>query len=275
MRCLYGIKDDLHAYAERVVAMALPAPIMERGYGPVHSALLHREGEFQTELVRVAPGAELPQHRHPGVDSIECPLEGFIRFRIGGEDPYATVSDERLARFAIGKLVRIAGKAWHSGKAGPEGAVFLSMQRWTGEQVLIGERWEGATVSEEHASLAQATEGFVPLTAGLMEAFYGFPPPRTVQGYAYLEGGKPIVVMGVRRDPGYWGLFSDSKPESRGRPGLSSRRLLLKGAAKMIGVLSQVRGPVFALAECVEGSERLLERMGFRHYEGRIYQWRR
>lgn len=273
MRCLFGVKDDLHAYAERVVAMPLSAPILGRDYGPVHSSLLHRDGKFQTELVTVRPGVVLPEHRHPGVDSIECPLEGFIRFRINGEDPYAGVSDERLARFAIGKLVRIAEDAWHSGRAGPEGVKFLSMQRWTGEQSLIGERWVGATVSKEHASL---TAGFVPLTEEIIREFYGVAPPRTVKGYALMENGKPLVVMGIRWDPGYWALFSDSKPESRGRKGLSPKRQVLRGAAKMIELLRETKGPVLALADdCIQGSDAFLKRLGFKQVEGRVYQWQR
>lgn len=273
MRCLYGIKDDLQDYAERIVAMSLPTPIQERDYGPVHSAVIHREGLFQTELVTVAPNTDLPNHRHPGVDSIECPQSGFIRFRINGDDPYKWVSDERLARFATGKLVRIQGDAWHSGRTGPEGVRFLSMQRWPSKPGMIGEVWEGATVSDEHARLAN---GFVPLTSELIHAFYGITPPRTVVGYALIEHGKPLVVMGLRRDPGYWALFSDAKPEARGRPGMSPKRLVLRGASMMLELLSQTKGPILALADdCVEGSERFLKRLGFKQMEGRVYQWQR
>lgn len=159
-RCLFGKRDDLHAYAECMAARArelmASAPLAGRDYGPVVSALVHRDRAFQTELFTVAPGTHIPTHRHPGVDSIECPVAGFIRFTISGKDPYERVPDHRLARFALGKLVRINAGDLHSGVAGPHGARFLSMQRWADvlEQGLIGERWVGATVSDAHSELA-------------------------------------------------------------------------------------------------------------------------
>lgn len=158
-RCLFGIADDLQDYAERVLSMldTQSEPIFSRCYGPVTSSLIHREFVYQTELVEVRPNTVLPTHRHPLVDSIECPISGFMRFTVDGRDPYAGVSDERLERFAIGKLLRIGGSQWHSGRAGARGAQFLSMQRWPANAPygLIGERWEGKHVSGLHAGWAR------------------------------------------------------------------------------------------------------------------------
>lgn len=144
MRCLFGKKDDLHEYAERMArGYEQLAPLARQRYGSLTSFLLHRDGLFQTELVTAPAHTNIPAHRHPGVDSIECPVRGFIRLVVDGIDPYQGVNDERLRRFALGKLVRIDAQAWHGGRAGPDGVTFLSMQRWDRPQEFLGEAWEG------------------------------------------------------------------------------------------------------------------------------------
>ena len=279
-RCLYGIKDDLHEYAEGVLARLpalLTAPCASPDdFGPVVSVVLERRGQFQTELVRMAAGLEVPPHRHPGVDTIECTLEGTIRFWLAGKDPFERVSDERLMRFARGKMMRIQADTWHHAKSGPEGCRLISMQRWAPHLTLgaLGERWEGKTVSSAHERRAKEFEGkLVPITAAIAEQFLGRAPARAVRGYAYLEGGRPLVIFGLERYEDGWLLFSNRRPEVEGGT-VRARRLIALGLRRLTTAMREARAPIYADADQrYKGACELLERMGFHRQTDGRFKW--
>lgn len=148
LRCLYGVKDDLHDFAEHALNTlpigAFNAPCsLTRHFGDAHCSILHRERGYQIELVTIAPGVDIDEHAHPGVDSIEYALSGGVRFVLNGERPFDGLSDERFLEFVKGKGLRIADDAMHGGPAMARlGAVFLSFQRWpNGACQHIGENF--------------------------------------------------------------------------------------------------------------------------------------
>lgn len=158
LHCLFGVRDDLHAFADGVVnglsLAQLNAPhAWTKAYGGVRAAILHREAQYQAELVIVAPGVDLPAHTHLGTDSIEYALSGCIRLHVNGAEPFGDLDDERFMAFVKGKAIRIRHDAPHGGRAHAElGAVFLSMQRWSAPPAFLGDNWQGAPIRSHGAT---------------------------------------------------------------------------------------------------------------------------
>src|SRR5262245_56163477 len=46
--------------------------------GSLYGVVLYRDGPFQVQLFIVAPGAEIPDHVHPNVDSYEVYFSGHV-----------------------------------------------------------------------------------------------------------------------------------------------------------------------------------------------------
>jgi hypothetical protein len=154
--CLNEIRDDLHAYAEgitkrfRMLATAPACGLASFSEAPVQTLIMHRDGAFQTELCMFGPGVIVPEHHHPGVDSIEWLVAGSLRFKVNGQYPeYARALRGRASwRFAA---VRINEADLHTVEVGEKGAAFLSIQRWRGARLThIGDNWVGAPCSDAH-----------------------------------------------------------------------------------------------------------------------------
>lgn len=265
-RCLFGTADDLHAYAERMTAdlhhLPLPGPFkVDANYGPVQSGLLHREGKFQVEIVQVDPNTVLPVHRHPGVDSIECPLAGLMRFQVEGVDPYARIPDSRLERFALGRLLRIDAGAWHAGRAGPKGAIFLSIQRWAPElaMAMVGERWEGKPVSLQH-SRRIGNDRFTTVPATLEHADYVAANLRQaeIDELKALAGTEPLPSTRacVERSERAWAWLVDGEPAALF--GVASRNIIGdKGEPWLLTTDLVDRHPVRFLRSCAIAIENM------------------
>ena len=156
LRCLYGVADDLHDFAEHALN-TLPlgglnaTADLGAHYGPVHAAVLHREGAYQIELVVFQPGYEIPAHTHLGTDSIEYSLFGGVKFALDGVPLFDHLDDARFMHFVRGKGLRIANDTLHSGRAlDGLGAMFLSFQRWTTPMTPLGDNYQGASMSFKH-----------------------------------------------------------------------------------------------------------------------------
>lgn len=156
------ITPDLLAYTKKFLSMHQLAwkvpknPI--RNYGVVTTIVLHREGQFQTELVIAHPNS-MPwkgEHCHPLVDSIEVEVSNCKGLTRNGEPVIAPD-----VVFGGRYLVHLAPTDLHGSKDNSKGISLLSHQKWTigTEPTSVGENWSGCPVSDEHENIL--TEGSV------------------------------------------------------------------------------------------------------------------
>lgn len=162
--CLWGVKDDLHDFAEwvqgNVAPLLMDVPISVEEYGPTLARVLYRKGNFQVEHVYIRPNQTAPKHRHPHVDSIECGVRGEALMTINGVTLAENHSPERREAFLKGRLLRINHDAWHGAEIGKAGLVFLSVQRWKDgvAPTHIGRDWEGTPATKLHEDLIRKFE---------------------------------------------------------------------------------------------------------------------
>lgn len=106
--------------------------------GEVRSVVLHRHGQFQTELLSVIPrpgNAGLPEHRHPNVDTVEVFLAGEFGFTKNGRlvnrgGRVSPIGADGVAQLC-GLQVRVRPQDLHgAAPLGEGGWVFLSLQHW-------------------------------------------------------------------------------------------------------------------------------------------------
>jgi quercetin dioxygenase-like cupin family protein len=78
------------------------------------------EGERMTlAVVELAPGALVPEHRHPQEQMGIC-IRGSLTFRLGGEE-------SEVRELAPGGTWRVAPGRSHEVAAGPEGAIVIDV----------------------------------------------------------------------------------------------------------------------------------------------------
>ncbi len=123
----------------------------------VTTILLNRHGRLQTELVITHPAWELPitddlpQHRHPGIDSIVVGIsrcEGFIR-----NGKIVLIPDQVYLN--VYPLVFIEQDDLHAFRPNALGSVMLVTQLWYGETKMtsVGLVWEGQATDPSHQAL--------------------------------------------------------------------------------------------------------------------------
>ena len=126
------------AYARRMLAAGrlqlgtgLQRMLCSRGWVEV---VLHREGAFQTQLSIILPGAIVPVHRHLLCDSYDVAVAGSGELSL-----WPLLLNVPLAP----RLLHVPRGAWHGGRAGDQGAAYLSFQHWQGgEPDFISTDWE-------------------------------------------------------------------------------------------------------------------------------------
>lgn len=160
LKCLFGVKDDLHDYAEEVRAR-LDERVNAQTLSTLASAqwdcaVVHRAGPLQAELIRIYPNERIPLHVHPHVDSIDLIVSGDIDLVISGKRIAEGYAKERRSAFLARAGLRIAANAPHGGSTGEEGVVFISCQRWGVPQTHIALAWAGPPCTEEHARILDA-----------------------------------------------------------------------------------------------------------------------
>jgi hypothetical protein len=157
LRCLFGLDDALHQFAERFLQSAslfsMTAPNDILNLGEVSVTKLHTEGEFQVELVTAQGGYYIPRHVHPYMDSIEVNVAGAVRFVINGDDVFRNVTDSRLLQRSKMRGLRINRHDVHHGQVLPCGAMFLSIQRWHKTPNSVGLDYDGTPLNEAHEHL--------------------------------------------------------------------------------------------------------------------------
>lgn len=124
-------------------------------------AVLHRQDEFQAQLTLCKPGAEIPDHGHPTVDSVVMYVTGEVYFRV--EDMEARPNMIEVYRPGIvqetpeggcshhGRLLRVQPGQKHGATIGALGGAFITFQRWlNGSPSSVEEDWEGPALDEGH-----------------------------------------------------------------------------------------------------------------------------
>ena len=148
----------LQAYAQRVWnagALLLCPPLDGISMVPGRArVVLHREGQFQAELIMFAPGAVVPAHRHPHVDSIDTVVSGAVDLVTGsGQRVWPAKPRASGVSRWFGRFLPIAATEAHGGSVGPEGACIVSFQQWHhGTPGHIVEDWHLAGKADHGAA---------------------------------------------------------------------------------------------------------------------------
>lgn len=97
-------------------------------------SILFRDGHWQISLVNLQPNVQVKEHRHPHVESVDMLLSGGGKAKVGNLE----ILDGEAGK----RLLRVPEGAWHEGNSGPEGAIYLSFQRWSKEPTFVSQDWE-------------------------------------------------------------------------------------------------------------------------------------
>ena len=145
--------DDLEEFLEWYVANPRHAAIpFHHGFTfdqGVCGFVLFRQPPYQVQMFIVAPGYDVPEHRHPNVDSFEVYLGGHLEMRLAGHvvvnPDEASVCAPNGLSHARGCVLRLRPRDWHGGKAGASGGAFLSVQKWLNglDPTSVGDDWMG------------------------------------------------------------------------------------------------------------------------------------
>ncbi len=103
-------------------------------------------------------------------------------------------------------------------------------------------------------------------TAEDIVQFYGRPWPKTLRAVVLLLDEKPVGVIGLSRENFHHKLFSDAAPELE--PHLKSMAVM-RGLKQVMQWVEESPLPVLAVAD----NPPLLEKLGFEHLDGDVYQW--
>lgn len=110
-----------------------PPPNGLATYGRTSSVIIHRSGQFQTELFIVPFDIERVEfHSHPNVDTYEMELTGQFDLKVRDTFIYARNDNNKQLRDRI--FANIPNDAIHGGDI-RKGASFLSFQHWLNDVV--------------------------------------------------------------------------------------------------------------------------------------------
>jgi hypothetical protein len=112
-------------------------------------------------------------------------------------------------------------------------------------------------------------------TASDILKFYGERPPQTLKAIVVVLDEEPVAVVGIANEGGYGKLFSEYKPQLRGK---LRRMAVLRAIKAAMTFVERCPMPVVAVAHPDEPeSARILSRLGFEFQEpsdgGDLYQW--
>lgn len=121
--------------------------------------VLYREGQFQVEMVTGPPNFQIPEHTHDDVDSYEVCLSGSLELYANGIQAgfIRTPRSDGISR-SFAQFVPISSSCVHGGRAGPEGACFLSIQRWRDgvKPTHVALNWNGKSFGDQHKKALNA-----------------------------------------------------------------------------------------------------------------------
>mgnify|MGYP003151623836 FL=1 len=156
------MKDKLSIYLEWILSRVgligfIPFKNPVWRIEDVTSVLMHREGQFQTQMFIVPSDVIIPEHTHPNVDSFEVYGGGEIFFTHSGrlvhlkEDITENKNNTCKTR---GHTIRVKPKDRHGGTFGKEGGVFFSVQHWLNnvKPNCVAKDYTGKTMGKHHLS---------------------------------------------------------------------------------------------------------------------------
>lgn len=152
---------ELASYMDRVLGNGIEVDPPKNNLlftDAVTSIVLHREGQFQVEMIVARPNTEIPEHTHDDVESFEVGFSGDLEFFVKGIQTnfFRSAAPNGTSR-DLGRFMPVPQGMIHGGRSGPNGAVFLSVQRWREGLVPthVGINWTGPTVGKEHHGLVR------------------------------------------------------------------------------------------------------------------------
>lgn len=155
--------EPLHNYMREVIGNGPSIPLSVFGgvkfVGDFAQMVLDRRGPFQAQLCLCKPGAEIPDHAHPTVESITWYVTGQVFFRlehdgkmVGLWNPADITETADGLCSHNGKFIRVPAGVKHGATIGPVGGAFISFQHWLdGEPTSVDADWRGPALSKEHA----------------------------------------------------------------------------------------------------------------------------
>lgn len=114
---------------------------------------------FKIQVWIAPPNFNVPDHCHPNIDSIVVHLEGEIYLRVNGND---FITPEIIKRLELkgdsidGKHFHIKPGMVHGFSTGPNGGVFMNIEKWTGKMTSAELDWVGEPINEIHAKRISA-----------------------------------------------------------------------------------------------------------------------
>ena len=139
--------------------LTVPMPPFADGLirvGKFSGITLHRQERWQTQLWLCDPNSEIPDHAHPHVDVMQLYVGGNLALRHKGEQvihPEALRVGVAGLAMMRGAMLRVRPGETHGATIGPEGAAFITFQRWLdSEPTSVELDWEGEALSPEHAA---------------------------------------------------------------------------------------------------------------------------
>ena len=119
--------SDLEVYLKWVVENVSISPwsLIEKNLSfadGVVGLVVHRDGQFQTQLFTVEPNVSIPNHRHPNVDSYEVAMNGMTFSHSGRTIPFKIMRP--------GMAIYVDHDDLHEAYTLENGGCFLSVQQW-------------------------------------------------------------------------------------------------------------------------------------------------
>ena len=143
--------SDLEVYLKWVVENVSISPwsLIEKNLSfadGVVGLVVHRDGQFQTQLFTVEPNVSIPNHRHPNVDSYEVAMNGMTFTHSGRTIPFKIMRP--------GMAIYVDHDDLHEAYTLENGGCFLSVQQWLNgvSPTSVGNDWTGDTMGPQHDS---------------------------------------------------------------------------------------------------------------------------
>lgn len=104
-------------------------------------------------------------------------------------------------------------------------------------------------------------------------SLYGEPPRKSWRAVAVVDGEDVLGIGGLYLDGPRWVLFSNMRKDVQASL-MKYRRELLRTCWALLAIAGRKNMPVHAVPDPeVEGSERLLQHLGFAHVDRGVWQW--